>query len=465
MNNLFSADGILAFFAQLLAPSEFTSALLERSFKQTSGWIELVISLVILFATLAIASFWNQKHPISESTRFPFLRHVGQRILWPVLMLISAMLAATLWEFFDLSNKALWLRLLVLAAHWMMIIRLVLAVIHAALPTNAFTIWLEKTLSYVFWLAFLVRLSGIDDIIIDGMKNLSFTIGSSELNLWTISTGLLWIALILVLAMWLAKFIKRKLMGNQHIDMNLRIMLSNIVQIVLIVLSVLIALPLVGIDLTVLSVFGGALGVGIGFGLQKIASNYISGFMILGDRSIRPGDRLTVNNFTGYVTKITSRFVVLRSASGTEALIPNETFITNTVINESYTGNSLLQGLDIQISYQSDVEKAMAIMVEAAKKHSRIESTPEPKAFLISFGDNGINLRLSFWLKDPENGFLGLFSTILLEIWQRFSADGIELPYPQREIRILPSENPSESSGQIQNILNNQTNNLKNEQQ
>ena len=270
------------------------------------------------------------------------------------------------------------------------------------------------------------------------MKSLTFSVGSSKLSLWSISTGTLWIGIILIFAMWLARFLQNRLMANTRLDLSLRIMLSNIVRVVLVVLSVLIALPLVGIDLTVLSVFGGALGVGIGFGLQKVASNYISGFLILGDRSIRPGDRLTVNNFTGYVTKITSRFVVLRSPAGTEALIPNETFITNMVINESYTTKALHQNLNIQVSYDSDIARAMEIMIEAASRQERIDTGENPpKAYLIGFGSDGIDLRLGFWVKDPENGFLGLFSAILLEIWQRFNEEGISFPFPQREVRIL----------------------------
>ena len=166
----------------------------------------------------------------------------------------------------------------------------------------------------------------------------------------------------------------------------------------------------------------------------------------MGDRSIRPGDRLTVNNFTGYVTKITSRFVVLRSASGMEALIPNETFITNTVINESYTGKALWQSLNIQVAYDSDIARALEIMVEAAKRQERVDKNPQPSAFLIGFNESGIDLRLGFWVKDPENGFLGLFSAILLDIWQRFKEEGIDFPYPQREVRILNEESTSNTA-------------------
>ena len=168
-----------------------------------------------------------------------------------------------------------------------------------------------------------------------------------------------------------------------------------------------------------------------------MASNYISGFIILGDRSIRPGDRLTVDNFTGYVTQITSRFVVLRSNAGAEALIPNETFVTSTVINESFTGKSLWQSLDIQVAYHTDLTLAMSIIEEAAAAQERVETDPAPKAFLVNFGDNGVDLRVGFWVRDPENGFLGLFSTILLDIWKQFNENDIEFPFPQREVRIL----------------------------
>ena len=402
------------FFSQLFAPSEFTSALLERSFRQTSGWVEAGIVVALTVAMWWLSEWLLKRCTWKTPAYLGLLKHIGKRILWPVLMWFSAIIALSAWNFTGFSS--VWLRLLLLAANWMIAIRITLAVFHAALPAKPWSDRLERTLSAVLWVFFLLWISGIDDIIINWMKSLTFSVGSSKLSLWSISTGTLWIGIILIFAMWLARFLR----------------------VVLVVLSVLIALPLVGIDLTVLSVFGGALGVGIGFGLQKVASNYISGFLILGDRSIRPGDRLTVNNFTGYVTKITSRFVVLRSPAGTEALIPNETFITDMVINESYTAKALQQNLNIQVSYDSDIARAMEIMIEAASRQERIDTGGNPpKAYLIGFGSDGIDLRLGFWVKDPENGFLGLFSAILLEIWQRFNEEGISFPFPQREVRIL----------------------------
>ena len=325
----------------------------------------------------------------------------------------------------------------------MILIRVSVAVVHAALPQNKLTDWLEKAVSMVLWVGFVLWLSGLDDKILEMLDGISFSVGSSKLSLRTILNGILWVGLLMIGASWLARFIGERL-EKSSLDNNLSMILSKIIKTVMMVLAVLIALPLVGIDLTVLSVFGGALGVGIGFGLQKVASNYISGFIILGDRSIRMNDRLTVNNFTGYVTKITSRFVVLRNANGTEALIPNETFVTSMVVNESYTSRELQQAFNIQVAYHSDLIKALEIIKSAAAAQSRVSENPAPLAVVTNFGDNGIDLRVTYWVKDPENGFAALQSAIFLDIWRQFNEHGIEFPYPQREVRILnESQAPS----------------------
>ena len=425
---------LVDFFTHLFARERFASHLLERSFNQPLGWIELGTCIALMVLTYWLSGYLIGRRA-QKPTKWAALSHIGRRVLWPLMLLAVAVAALFTWT--ALGFNGVWLQLLVMAARWMIIIRLLLAVVHAALPNNKITDMLESTLSGVLWVSFVLWISGIDDVVINMLKSVQLPIGSITLNLYTILTGLVWVAVIMVFALWLSRTINSRLMSSSRLDMNLRIVLSKVVTTVLVTLAVLIALPLVGINLTVLSVFSGALGVGIGFGLQKVASNYISGFIILGDRSIRPGDRLTVNNFTGYVTKITSRFVVLRSAGGSEALIPNETFVTSTVINESYTGKSLWQNLNIQVAYHTDLTQAMRILEETAAAQERVETDPAPKAFLVEFADNGVNLRLGFWVRDPENGFLGLFSAILLDIWARFNEAGIEFPFPQREIRIL----------------------------
>lgn len=419
----------------LFARDEFTAQLLQSSFGQPVGWIELGGVIALGVAMFMLSNYLIKNHFLDKIAS-RFVKHISERLLFPALMLVVGTIVLLVCNIMGLT--VVWLRLFVFAASWMLMIRVLLALLKFALPEGTLSGRVERKLSTFLWAYFLLWVSGIDDLMIGWAKSLQFTVGSSQLSLFTVITGVLWVAIIMVLMMWLAKWLDGFLMTSTRLDINLRIVLSKIIKTLLMVLSVLIALPIVGIDLTVLSVFGGALGVGLGFGLQKIASNYVSGFIILADRSIRPGDRLTVNNFTGYVTEITSRFVVLRSSSGQEALIPNETFVTSTVINESYTGKSLYQNLQVQVAYDTDLTLALDILKQAAAAQERVEG--DPSVFLLGFGDNGVDLQVSFWVRDPENGFLGLYSAILMTIWQRFNEEKIEFPYPQREVRIVSDE-------------------------
>jgi small-conductance mechanosensitive channel len=194
----------------------------------------------------------------------------------------------------------------------------------------------------------------------------------------------------------------------------------------------------VGIDITVLSVFGGALGVGIGLGLQKLASNYIAGFTILLDRSVRIGDTVTVDNRFGVVSKATARYVVLRGLDGVEAIVPNETVVTTTVLNHSYSSREFKVGVPVQISYDSDLDLAMRLMTDVALEQPRVLREPNPPAVLVlRFADSGIELELAVWINDPENGQGNLKSELYLGIWRAFQANGIKVPYPQREVRLF----------------------------
>ena len=436
MDKLFNNEWLSA---HMFSRDEFAVQLLQRSFRQPAGWVELALAAAAVAGCFLLYRL-IEKRGWADKIRWPLLRHIFSRVLLPLLMLLVGAPVLLIWQL--AGQAAVWLQLLMLAAYWMIMIRLVLAVIHQALPENGFSDWLERAAGSTLWGCFLLWVSGVDDLIIRWMQSLKLSIGAARLSLYTILTGLLWVGIVMVLMMWLAKWINTRIMRSTQLDINLRIVLGKTVKTLLMVLSVLIALPMVGIDLTVLSVFGGALGVGLGFGLQKIASNYVSGFIILADRSIRPNDRLTVNNFTGYVSEITARYVVLRSGGGQEALIPNETFVTSTVINDSYTARSLKHSLNVQVSYQSDLEQAIAILKEAAAEQPRVSKDPAPSAHLVGFGDNGVDLILGFWVNDPENGLLDLSSKILLSIWHRFKDAGIEFPYPQREVRILNDATP-----------------------
>ncbi|NMF98965.1 mechanosensitive ion channel [Aromatoleum toluolicum] len=298
----------------------------------------------------------------------------------------------------------------------------------------------ERVFASLAWAVVALHILGWLPEVIDALESVSFKIGSQKLSLWTLLQGVGMVMFTLLIALWAAGALERRLSGAAGLDDSMRLVLMRVAKALLIVVAVLIALPMVGIDLTTLSVFGGALGVGLGFGLQKIAANYVSGFIILLDHSLRIGNLISVGAERGVVTQINTRYTVLRAASGIESLVPNETLIGSVVQNETYSDTRIVVPINIQVSYATDLERAMQILVEAAKTHERVIAEPEPKAFVVAFGESGVDLRLAVWIADPQEGTLGVISHINLEVWKRFRAEGIEIPYPQREVRVVRGE-------------------------
>ncbi len=241
----------------------------------------------------------------------------------------------------------------------------------------------------------------------------------------------------MIVAMWLGSAVEDRLMRSTTLDANLKVVLARVGRALLVLAAILISLSLVGIDVTVLGVFGGALGVGLGFGLQKIASNYVSGFIILIDRSLRIGDTINVSGLTGMVTQIRTRYTVVRGLDGIETLIPNEKLITDVVQNQSSYLTRGYAKAAVQIAYASDLEKAMTLLAEAAKDVPRVLQEPAPTPYLVSFGTDGINLELGFWIENAAQGTSGVRSAVNLNIWRLFAANGISIPFAQREVRII----------------------------
>lgn len=287
----------------------------------------------------------------------------------------------------------------------------------------------ERFIGWTVWIGLALHVTGLLPEILIFLDDFSFHIGKHRLSVLLIVQGILAFTVSMLIALWLASSLEVRIMDAKALDINQRVILSKISRTVLILVGVLIALPLVGVDITVLSVFGGALGVGLGLGLQKIASNYISGFIILLDHSLHIGDIVTVDDRKGEVTSLTTRYVVLKSDDGTEALIPNDTFITSTVISQNFSDPRLRLILPFQISYTSSVEVAMGIMLDAAKKRQQILANPEPAVFLKEFAPGGINLELIVWVENPEGGALRLRSGLNIEIWSEFQKHSIEIPF------------------------------------
>jgi small-conductance mechanosensitive channel len=300
---------------------------------------------------------------------------------------------------------------------------------------------LEHTLAGLIWIILALHLSGLLPELLQLLQDLEFNVGKSKVNLLAILQAILTVFMTIFVALWFSRAIENKLMKNVHIHINMRVVLTKVLRMVLLFFAVMIGLSVVGLDLTLLSVFGGALGVGLGFGLQRIASNYVSGFILLLDKSMKIGDIVTVDDkHYGEITDLRTRYLVLKKLDGTEVIVPNETLIINPVINHSFVDRNTRVVLPIQVSYESDLELALKLLVEAALGHARVIKTPEPVAIIIGFAESGIDLNLSIWINDPENGQQLLKSDLYMVIWKSFKLNHIAIPYPQREVRVVNAE-------------------------
>ena len=389
--------------------------------------------------TLGLVAAWLVNHLIKKrlsSAPSSWKFGIGgiTRVAFPLTALIVVLIGkAVASHLFNVHVLNLAIPLLISLA----IIRLAVYMLRHIFAPSGWVQTSERFIVIVVWVGLALHITGYLPEIFKLLDDLGFNIGKQRISLLLVMQGLISVAFTLLAAMWLGRILETPIMAAEKLDMNLRVVLSKLISAVLLIIAIMIALPAVGIDLTVLSVLGGALGVGLGFGLQKIASNYVSGFIILLDKSIHLGDTLTVDNRYGTVSRLTARYMVLKGQDGTESIIPNETLIISTVVNHSYSDRKIRVNLVIQISYSSSLETAMHIMLEAAKAHSRVIADPEPKVYLKEFSDNGINLEMAVWISDPEEGQLSLRSDINLVIWREFQEQGIEIPFPQRDIRIV----------------------------
>lgn len=294
----------------------------------------------------------------------------------------------------------------------------------------------SRTVAAIAWTLAILNITGLLSPALALLDSLSVTLGQVRISpLIIIKAGvLLWLSL--WLSSVLSGFLDRRLENSETITPAMRVLSVKLLHIALITAAILITFSTVGIDLTALAVFGGALGVGLGFGLQKIFSNLVSGVILLMDRSIKPGDTIAVGQTFGWINHLSARYVSVITRDGIEHLIPNEVLITERVENWSFSDNLVRLRLPVGISYKSDVRKAIELCVEAAQATPRIMPDPVPRCLLKGFGDSSVDLELRVWINDPPNGRANVLSEILLGIWDRFHEHGIEIPFPQRDLHI-----------------------------
>lgn len=365
-----------------------------------------------------------------------------KRVIFPLAALLLVLLARLLLKA-QIHIHLLNLALPLLAS--LAVIRLVVYILRHSFGNASWLAPFERGFATFAWGIVALHILGLLPDVIDMLEAAALPLGKTQITLWQMLQAVVMVAATLLGALWLSNAFEARLNQAAGMDSNFRIVLARLSRTLLALIAVLIALPLVGLDLTTLSVFGGALGVGLGFGLQKIASNYVSGFIILFERSIRLGNLISVEERRGVVTEITTRYTVLRNVTGVEYLVPNELLIGSVVQNEAYTDRNVWLSLPVQVAYGSDLELALRVLREAAAAQPRVLKKSAPEAYVERFADSGIDLLLGFWIADPENGSLGLKSAVNLAIWHGFSRHGITIPFPQREVRLL-NPNPGEKN-------------------
>jgi small-conductance mechanosensitive channel len=394
-----------------------------------------VATIVVSLAVAAWVSYVLRPRLRGAGGKFEIGLGGLRRLVLPLAALVFVLTGRWVLAHFQPNVSLLNLAVPLLTA--MAIIRFVVHLQRLVLAPGGLLATFERTIVWLVWAGFAMYVLGLAPDVLEFFDGIGFKAGGHRISLLLIGEAVVWVVIALLLALWVGRLLEDRLMSAHGMDMTLRVMLTKLIRALLVLLAVLIVLPVVGIDLTALSVFGGALGVGLGFGLQKIASNYISGFIILFDRSVTIGDLVTIENHTGKLSKMTARYVVVRALDGTEAIIPNETVITSAVINQSYTDHKVAITMAVPVSYDSDLDTAMRLMGDVARGNARVLTDPAPVVQIKAFADNGIELDLVIWVDDPEQGKTNLRSDIFYGIWREFKSHGIVIPYPQREVRLL----------------------------
>lgn len=392
--------------------------------------LEIGVLLGCLAVAFGICWLIGRRQP-PESVWFG--RAIIDGLLFPLLALVftySAMLVLAPMQKVALLKLAL--PILVSLAG----IRFLARVFTVVFPASGLARLIERLFSWMAWIAAVLWIVGLLPAVMDEMDAIHFAFGKSRVSLLAVVQGVLSSGAVLVVALWISAVLERKVLRDAVSDLSLRKVAASAIRAVLMLVGILFALSAVGVDLTALSVLGGALGVGLGFGLQKLAANYVSGFVILFERSLRIGDTVRVDNFEGVVADIKTRYTLIRSLSGRESIVPNEKLITERIENLSLADPRILLSTDVTVGYDSDVDVVQRILIDAARTSDRVIADPAPAARLVKFGADGLEFALQFWIADPQNGQMNVRSDINLKIFKSLREAGIEIPFPQRVVHM-----------------------------
>ena len=364
-----------------------------------------------------------------------FGRRILDGVLFPLLWLCLAYVARALMTGW-VSLAVFKIAIPVLIS--LFVIRFGVKILQAAFTEAPLVRLLERSISWVAWLAMVLWVSGLLPVILEELDQITWKIGGATLSVRSMLEGSLTAGAVLLLTLWISSGIEARLLRHATGgELSLRKAVSNATRALLMFFGLLVALSAVGINLSALSVLGGAVGVGIGLGLQKLAANYVSGFVILAERSMRIGDNVRVDGFEGLITQINARYTVIRSLTGRESIVPNEMLIISRVENLSLADAQVWQSTAVSVGYDSDVALVMQLLLQAAVTQERVLQDPAPSVSLTAFGADGLEFKVGYWLADPEKGSDNLKSLINLAILKSLRENHIDIPYPQRVVRTL----------------------------
>jgi len=431
---------------------ELLEALAEGLARPRHAWEAVVIAVAIAAAWgLGRTVRYRVEARLSAAARdkvpldvLRFSVEGARRLAFPataLLLLWAGELALRLAGLIGSTADARLLRLAMALVGALALVRLLVYAMRRALISVAVIAPFERAIAFTAWAVVAMYVTGVLADVTDWLQATQIPIGKTNVSLWAVLTSVAATLVSLLAAMWLGSLVETRLMSAPGLDRNVRVVLGRIARAVLILVAVLAALAVSGIDLTVLSVFGGALGVGLGLGLQRIASNYVSGFILLLDRSLRIGDVISVagavDRYYGTVTQISTRYTLLRAMDGTESVIPNELLVSAPVVNHSLSDRRVRVAVRISIAYESDLDLALRLGEQAARSTERVLADPPPGSLLVEFAADGLLLEIGFWIADPEQGRMNVQSAVAIAVYKLYADKGITIPYPRRDIRIL----------------------------
>ena len=420
-----------------LTPQDFPSLL--AALMRPSSLVELAVLAGVMATSWLLVRLLQGLRERSGGTQARlsiwFGTHLVDGVLFPLLMLALAHVARRV--LLDLGQPVAVLRLAIPVLLSLAVIRLSVRVLSAAFPSSALMRVVERTISWVAWLGMVLWVTGILPVLLDELDDIRWKIGANTLSLRNLIEGGLSASLVMVVVLWISAALEARLLaGASGAQLSLRKVAANALRAMMLFVGLLLSLSAVGIDLTALSVLGGALGVGIGLGLQKLAANYVSGFVILAERSLRIGDIVRVADFEGQITDITTRYTLIRSPSGREAIVPNETLITTAVQNLSLADRRVLLSTVFVVGHDTDVERLRDRLIETVVAVPRVLADPGPAAQLSRLGADGLELSVHFWIDDPENGQGNVRSEVNLAILARLRHEGIDLSSGPQVLRL-----------------------------